>query len=176
MQLMQQLDIIAKQVNRSPRSVIGVILVITIFMFWVLDTAPVPGDPSQAGFIPENETVDALTDIGEKFQTEYPVVTLIKSSDIVTSSSFVDILNLQIAFTNESEDYEFSDDAKLISESLIDSRNKSNSIVSLPNLLAVVFNESSEDLDQLRDFYESKTDDEIKSALKGALNDANFQA
>ena len=127
---MKQLDVIAKQVNRSPLSVIGVILVITILMFWVLATAPAPGDPSQAGFIPENETVDALTDIGEKFQTEYPVVTLIKSRDIVTSSSFVDILNLQIAFTNESEDYKFSDDAKLISESLIDSGNKSNSIVS----------------------------------------------
>ena len=173
---MQQLDIIAKQVNRSPRSVMGAILVITVFMFWILATAPAPGDPSQAGFIPENETVDALTDIGEKFQTEYPVVTLIKSSDIVTSSSFVDILNLQIAFTNESEDYEFSDDAKLISESLIDSSNKSNSIVSLPNLLAVMFNESSEDLDQLRDFYVSKTDEEIKSALKSALNDANFSS
>ena len=122
---MEQLDILAKQVNRNPSVVIGAIMIVTAIMFTILVTAPEAGDPSQSGFIPENETVDALTDIGEKFQTEYPVVTLIKSTDIVTSSSFVDILNLQIAFTNESEDYEFSNDAKLISESLIDSRNRS---------------------------------------------------
>ena len=171
------LENISQQVNQNPWTVIGAILAVTFLMFGILATAPAPGDPSQAGFIPENETVDALTDIGEKFQTEYPVITLIRSDDVVTSSAFVDILNLQIAFTNESEDYQFHEDAKLISESLIDSETKTNSILALPNLLAAVqFNQSTSDLDELRDFYLAKSDDEIKTALKDALANENFSS
>ena len=152
------LEKIAEQVNQSPKSVIGAILAVTILMFGILFTAPEPGDPSQAGFIPENETVDALTDIGEKFQTEYPVITLIRADDVVTSSSFVDIIDLQIAFL---------DDEK-ISESLIDSETKTNSILALPNLLATQFNESTNNLTELKNFYQSKTDAEIKDALRDA--------
>ena len=152
------LEKIAEQVNQSPKSVIGAILAVTILMFGILFTAPEPGDPSQAGFIPENETVDALTDIGEKFQTEYPVITLIRADDVVTSSSFVDIIDLQIAFL---------DDEK-ISESLIDSETKTNSILALPNLLAAQFNESTNNLTELKNFYQSKTDAEIKDALRDA--------
>ena len=171
------LENISQQVNQNPWTVIGAILAVTFLMFGILATAPAPGDPSQAGFIPENETVDALTDIGEKFQTEYPVITLIRSDDVVTSSAFVDILNLQIAFTNESEDYQFHEDAKLISESLIDSETKTNSILALPNLLAAVqFNQSTSDLDELRNFYLAKSDDEIKTALKDALANENFSS
>ena len=61
------LENISQQVNRNPWAVIGAILAVTFLMFGILITAPAPGDPSQAGFIPENETLDALTDIGEKF-------------------------------------------------------------------------------------------------------------
>ena len=130
---MEQLDVLAKQVNRNPSVVIGAIMIVTAIMFTILVTAPEAGDPSQSGFIPENEVVDAMTDIGEKFSTEYSVVTLIKSDDVISSSTFVDILELQIAFT-EDED---------ISNSLTDQQTKANSIVSLPNSLASQFNVSS---------------------------------
>ena len=72
---MEQLDVLAKQVNRNPSIVIGAIMIVTAIMFTILVTAPEAGDPSQSGFIPENEVVDAMTDIGEKFSTEYSVVT-----------------------------------------------------------------------------------------------------
>ena len=137
---MEQLDVLAKQVNRNPSVVIGAILIVTAIMFTILVTAPEAGDPSQSGFIPENEVVDAMTDIGEKFSTEYSVVTLIKSDDVISSSTFVDILELQIAFT-EDED---------ISNSLTDQQTKANSIVSLPNSLALQFNASSANLSELK--------------------------
>ena len=177
------LENISQQVNRNPWAVIGAILAVTFLMFGILITAPAPGDPSQAGFIPENETVDALTDIGEKFQTEYPIVTLIRSEDVITSSAFVDIINLQIAFTNESENYEFHEDAKLISESLIDSETKTNSILALPNLLAVIhygdaidYNQSSSDLEAMRDFYKKESDEELKSQVRQVLANENLSS
>ena len=141
---------IAEKVNNNPKSVIFVILAVTIFMFGIMATSPAPGVPSQAGFIPDNEVVDAMTDIGEKFSTEYPVVTLIRNDDddILTSSVFVDIVELEIAFIGNEE----------ISKSLIDQETKSNSIVSLPNLLASQFNVSTDDLNLLKQLYENKTD------------------
>ena len=137
---MEQLNVLAKQVNRNPSVVIGAIIIVTAIMFTILATAPEAGDPSQSGFIPENEVVDAMTDIGEKFSTEYSVVTLIKSDDVISSSTFVDILELQIAFT-EDED---------ISKSLTDQQTKANSIISLPNSLASQFNASSANLSELK--------------------------
>ena len=141
---MQQLDSVAEQINRNPLTVIGAILIVTAIMFTVLATAPPAGDPSQSGFIPENEVVDAMTDIGEKFSTEYQVVTLIKSNDVISNSTFVDMLELEIAFVSDED----------ISDSLTDQQIKSNSIVSLPNLLASQFNVSSDNLSELKTFYE----------------------
>ena len=158
---MEQLDSVAKQINRNPFTVIGAILIVTAIMFTVLVTAPPAGDPSQSGFIPENEVVDAMTDIGEKFSTEYQVVTLIKSNDVISNSTFVEMLELEIAFTNDED----------ISNSLTDQQTKSNSIVSLPNLLASQFNVSSDNLSELKTFYEGKSDQEIKSALQSAMED-----
>ena len=158
---MEQLDSVAKQINRNPFTVIGAILIVTAIMFTVLVTAPPAGDPSQSGFIPENEVVDAMTDIGEKFSTEYQVVTLIKSNDVISNATFVDMLELEIAFTNDED----------ISNSLTDQQIKSNSIVSLPNLLASQFNVSSDNLSELKTFYEGKSNQEIKSALQSAMDD-----
>ena len=158
---MEQLDSVAKQINRNPFTVIGAIIIVTAIMFTVLVTAPPAGDPSQSGFIPENEVVDAMTDIGEKFSTEYQVVTLIKSNDVISNSTFVDMLELEIAFTNDKD----------ISNSLTDQQIKSNSIVSLPNLLASQFNVSSDNLSELKTFYEGKSNQEIKSALQSAMDD-----
>ena len=158
---MEQLDSVAKQINRNPFAVIGAIMIVTAIMFTVLVTAPPAGDPSQSGFIPENEVVDAMTDIGEKFSTEYQVVTLIKSNDVISNSTFVDMLELEIAFTNDED----------ISNSLTDQQIKSNSIVSLPNLLASQFNLSSDNLSELKTFYEGKSNQEIKSALQSAMDD-----
>ena len=61
---MEQLNVLAKQVNRNPSVVIGAIIIATAIMVTILFTAPEAGDPSQSGFIPENEVVDAMTDIG----------------------------------------------------------------------------------------------------------------
>ena len=158
---MEQLDSVAKQINRNPFTVIGAIIIVTAIMFTVLVTAPPAGDPSQSGFIPENEVVDAMTDIGEKFSTEYQVVTLIKSNDVISNTTFVDMLELEIAFTNDED----------ISNSLTDQQIKSNSIVSLPNLLASQFNVSSDNLSELKTFYEGKSNQEIKSALQSAMDD-----
>lgn len=157
---------IAEKVNNNPKSVIFVILAVTIFMFGIMATSPAPGVPSQAGFIPDNEVVDAMTDIGEKFSTEYPVVTLIRNDDddILTSSVFVDIVELEIAFIGDEE----------ISKSLIDQETKSNSIVSLPNLLASQFNVSTDDLNLLKQLYENKTDSEIKEAFSKAKENASI--
>jgi len=158
---MQQLNSVAEQINRNPWAVIGAIMAVTAIMFTVLATAPPAGDPSQSGFIPENEVVDAMTDIGEKFSTEYSVVTLIKSDDVISSSTFVDIIELEMAFTDDVD----------ISKSLTDQQTKTNSIISLPNSLASQFNISGENLSELKAFYETKTDEEIKSALQNAMDD-----
>lgn len=158
---MQQLESVAEKINQNPFAVIGAIIIITAIMLTVLVTAPPAGDPSQSGFIPENEVVDAMTDIGEKFSTEYKVVTLIKSDDVLSSSTFVDIIELEIAFTEDID----------VSNSLTDQQISTNSIVSLPNMLAPQFNISGENLSELKTLYEEKSDDEIKEALKNAMED-----
>ncbi|OIR21285.1 MAG: hypothetical protein BEU01_02990 [Marine Group III euryarchaeote CG-Epi4] len=163
---MQQLDSVAEQINRNPLTVIGAIMIVTAIMFTVLATAPPAGDPSQSGFIPENEVVDAMTDIGEKFSTEYQVVTLIKSNDVISNSTFVDMLELEIAFVSDED----------ISDSLTDQQTKSNSIVSLPNLLASQFNVSSDNLSELKTFYEGISNQEIKSAVQSAMEDPSISA
>ena len=68
---------LAKQVNRNPSLVIGAVMFVTAIMFTILITAPEAGDPSQSGFIPENEVVDAMTDIGEKFRLNIQLLHLL---------------------------------------------------------------------------------------------------
>ena len=161
---MEILHNVAGPVNRNPVKVVVAILAVTSLMLVVLINAPPAEDPSQAGFIPENEVVDALTDIGEKFQTEYPVVTLIKSDDVVTSSVFVEILDLEISFVNNEE----------ILGSLLNPENITNNIVSLPTLLAGQFDANESTLSELKELYEGKSDEQIKNALREAKNDENL--
>jgi len=71
------------------------------------------------------------------------------------------MVELQIAFTDDED----------ISKSLTDQQTKINSIVSLPNSLAINFNFTGDNLSELKSLYESKSDQEIKSALQDAIGD-----
>ena len=92
---------IAENVNKNPKTTIGIVLFITFLMIAQLALNPQDGTISQSSFLPDNEVISALNDIGDKFSTEYPVDTLIYSNknDILTSTVFVEILELEIAFT-----------------------------------------------------------------------------
>ena len=95
------LSTIAENVNKKPKTTIGIVLFITFLMIAQLALNPQDGTISQSSFLPDNEVISALNDIGDKFSTEYPVDTLIYSNnkDILTSAAFVEILELEIAFT-----------------------------------------------------------------------------
>ncbi len=95
---------IAENVNKNPKTTIGIVIFITFLMIAQLALNPQDGTISQSSFLPDNEALSALNDIGDKFSTEYPVDTLIysNSKDILTSAAFVEILELEIAFTENS--------------------------------------------------------------------------
>jgi len=151
---------IAENVNKNPKTTIGIVLFITFLMIAQLALNPQDGTISQSSFLPDNEVISALNDIGDKFSTEYPVDTLIysNSKDILTSAAFVEILELEIAFTENS----------LIANNSMNPQNPSNDIVAIPNYLAAFVGGDAANLAELKDIYSNKTDQEIKDAFSAA--------
>ena len=99
---------IGEAVNKKPLAIVVGVIVITILMVAQLALNPQDGTVSQSSFLPDNEAISALEDIGDKFVTEYPVDILVysKNNDILTSDAFVEILEIEIALI------EFSDTLK----------------------------------------------------------------
>jgi len=155
------LEKIAENVNKNPKITIGIVIFITFLMIAQLLLNPQDGTISQSSFLPDNEALSALNDIGDKFSTEYPVDTLIYSNknDILTSTVFVEILELEIAFT----------ESVLIANNSMNPLNPSNDIVALPNYLAPFVEGDAADLEGLKDIYSDKTDQEIKDAFNAAV-------
>ena len=83
---------IGEIVTKKPWETVIAVVVITILMVAQLALNPQDGTVSQSSFLPDNEVISALEDIGDKFSTEYPVDTLVysKDGDILTSDSFVE--------------------------------------------------------------------------------------
>ena len=154
------LENIAENVNKNPKTTVGVVLFITFLMIAQLALNPQDGTISQSSFLPDNEVISALNDIGDKFSTEYPVDTLIygNDGDVLTSKVFVEILEIEIAFTDNS----------LIANNSINPQNPSNDMVSLPNYLAPFVEGDASDLSALKNIYSNKTDREIKDAFNAA--------
>ena len=152
---------IAENVNKNPKATIGIVIFITFLMIAQLALNPQDGTISQSSFLPDNEALSALNDIGDKFSTEYPVDTLIYSNnnDILTSTAFVEILELEIAFT----------ESVLIANNSMNPQNPSNDIVALPNYLAPFVEGDATDLEGLKNIYSNKTDQEIKAAFNAAV-------
>ena len=154
------LENIAENVNKNPKTTVGVVLFITFLMIAQLALNPQDGTISQSSFLPDNEVISALNDIGDKFSTEYPVDTLIygNDGDVLTSKVFVEILEIEIAFTDNS----------LIANNSMNPQNPSNDMVSLPNYLAPFVEGDASDLSALKNIYSNKTDREIKDAFNAA--------
>ena len=154
------LENIAENVNKNPKATVGVVLFITFLMIAQLALNPQDGTISQSSFLPDNEVISALNDIGDKFSTEYPVDTLIygNDGDVLTSKVFVEILEIEIAFTDNS----------LIANNSMNPQNPSNDMVSLPNYLAPFVEGDASDLSALKNIYSNKTDREIKDAFNSA--------
>jgi len=151
---------IAENVNKNPKTTVGIVLFVTFLMIAQLALNPQDGTISQSSFLPDNEVISALNDIGDKFSTEYPVDTLIYSNDkdILTSRAFVEILEIEIAFTEN----------ELIANNSMNPQNPSNDIVSLPNYLAPFVGGDASNLPELKNIYSNKTDQEIKDAFNAA--------
>ena len=154
------LPTIAENVNKYPKTTIGIVLFITFLMIAQLALNPQDGTISQSSFLPDNEVISALNDIGDKFSTEYPVDTLIYSNnkDILTSAAFVEILELEIALTENN----------LIANNSMNPQNPSNDIVAIPNYLAPFVGGDATNLVELKNIYSNKTDQEIKDAFSTA--------
>ena len=136
------LENIAENVNKNPKTTVGVVLFITFLMIAQLALNPQDGTISQSSFLPDNEVISALNDIGDKFSTEYPVDTLIygNDGDVLTSKVFVEIIEIEIAFAENS----------LIANNSMNPQNPSNDMVSLPNYLAPFVEGDASDLSALK--------------------------
>nr|AIE92326.1 Patched family protein [uncultured marine group II/III euryarchaeote AD1000_21_F10] len=121
---------------------------------------PQDGTVSQSSFLPDNEVISAIEDIGDKFSTEYPVDTLVysKNDDILTSDAFVEILDIEIALIGN----------ELIANNSMTPSNPSTDIAAIPNYLAPFVEGDASDLQQLKGIYTNKTDQEIKDAFDTA--------
>ncbi|MDP7007795.1 MAG: MMPL family transporter, partial [Candidatus Poseidoniia archaeon] len=133
---------------------------ITILMVAQMVLNPQDGTVSQSSFLPDNEVISAIEDIGDKFSTEYPVDTLVysKNDDILTSDAFVEILEIEIALIEN----------ELIVNNSLTPTNPSTDIVAIPNYLAPFVEGDASDLQELKDIYANKTDQEIKDAFNSA--------
>ena len=151
---------IAEIVAKKPLAIVVGVIVITILMVAQMALNPQDGTVSQSSFLPDNEVISALEDIGDKFVTEYPVDTLVysKNNDILTSDAFVEILEIEIALIEN----------ELIANNSLTPSNPSTDIVAIPNYLAPFVEGDASDLQQLKDIYADKTDQEIKDAFNAA--------
>ena len=151
---------IGELVNKKPLSIVVGIIVITILMVAQMALNPQDGTVSQSSFLPDNEVISAIEDIGDKFSTEYPVDTLVysKNDDILTSDAFVEILDIEIALIEN----------ELIANNSMTPSNPSTDIAAIPNYLAPFVEGDASDLQQLKGIYANKTDQEIKDAFDTA--------
>jgi len=151
---------IGETVTKKPLAIVVGVIVITILMVAQMALNPQDGTVSQSSFLPDNEVISALEDIGDKFVTEYPVDILVysKNDDILTSDAFVEILEIEIALIEN----------ELIANNSLTPSNPSTDIVALPNYLAPFVEGDASDLPQLKDIYADKTDQEIKDAFNAA--------
>jgi len=151
---------IGEIVTKKPLAIVVGVIVITILMVAQMALNPQDGTVSQSSFLPDNEVISALEDIGDKFVTEYPVDILVysKNDDILTSDAFVEILEIEIALIEN----------ELITNNSLTPSNPSTDIVALPNYLAPFVEGDASDLPQLKDIYADKTDQEIKDAFNTA--------
>ena len=136
---------IAENVNKNPKTTVGIVLFVTFLMIAQLALNPQDGTISQSSFLPDNEVISALNDIGDKFSTEYPVDTLIYSNDkdILTSVAFVEILEIEIALISN----------ELIANNSMTPSNPSTDISAIPNYLAPFVGGDASDLEQLKEIY-----------------------
>ena len=151
---------IGETVTKKRLAIVVGVIVITILMVAQIALNPQDGTVSQSSFLPDNEVISALEDIGDKFSTEYPVDILVysKSEDILTSDAFVEILEIEIALIEND----------LISNNSLTPSNPSTDTVAIPNYLAPFVEGDASDLQQLKDIYADKTDQEIKDAFNAA--------
>ena len=151
---------IGETVTKKPLAIVVGVIVITILMVAQLALNPQDGTVSQSSFLPDNEAISALEDIGDKFVTEYPVDILVysKNNDILTSDAFVEILEIEIALIEN----------ELVANNSLTPSNPSTDIVAIPNYLAPFVEGDASDLPQLKDIYADKTDQEIKDAFNTA--------
>ena len=151
---------IGETVTKKPLAIVVGVIVITILMVAQIALNPQDGTVSQSSFLPDNEVISAIEDIGDKFSTEYPVDTLVysKNDDILTSDAFVEILEIEIALIEN----------ELIVNNSLTPTNPSTDIVAIPNYLAPFVEGDASDLQELKDIYANKTDQEIKDAFNSA--------
>ena len=151
------LNLISEQVTRKPLQVVISIVFITFLMIAQLALNPQDGTISQSSFLPDNEVISAINDIGDKFSTEYPVDTLVytNENDVLASNVFVEIIEIEIALINN----------ELISNNSMDPNNPSSNIVSIPNYLAPFVEGDASDLESLKSIYANKTNQDIKDAF-----------
>ncbi|MCH2421463.1 MAG: MMPL family transporter, partial [Candidatus Poseidoniia archaeon] len=151
---------IGEIVTKKPLAIVVGVIVITILMVAQMALNPQDGTVSQSSFLPDNEVISALEDIGDKFVTEYPVDILVysKNDDILTSDAFVEILEIEIALIEN----------ELITNNSLTPSNPSTDLVAIPNYLAPFVEGDASDLQQLKDIYADKTDQEIKDAFNAA--------
>ena len=131
---------IAENVNKNPKTTVGIVLFVTFLMIAQLALNPQDGTISQSSFLPDNEVISALNDIGDKFSTEYPVDTLIYSNDkdILTSAAFVEILEIEIALISN----------ELIANNSMTPANPSTDISAIPNYLSTFVGADASDMEQ----------------------------
>ena len=151
---------IGETVTKKPLAIVVGVIVITILMVAQIALNPQDGTVSQSSFLPDNEVISALEDIGDKFSTEYPVDILVysKNDDILTSDAFVEILEIEIALIEND----------LVANNSLTPSNPSTDTVAIPNYLAPFVEGDASDLQQLKDIYADKTDQEIKDAFNAA--------
>jgi len=151
---------IGETVTKKPLAIVVGVVVITILMLAQIALNPQDGTVSQSSFLPDNEVISALEDIGDKFSTEYPVDILVysKNDDILTSDAFVEILEIEIALIEND----------LVANNSLTPSNPSTDTVAIPNYLAPFVEGDASDLQQLKDIYADKTDQEIKDAFNAA--------
>ncbi len=151
---------IGETVTKKPLAIVVGVIIITILMVAQIALNPQDGTVSQSSFLPDNEVISALEDIGDKFSTEYPVDILVysKNDDILTSDAFVEILEIEIALIEND----------LVANNSLTPSNPSTDTVAIPNYLAPFVEGDASDLQQLKDIYADKTDQEIKDAFNAA--------
>ena len=155
------LQSLSDAVNRRPRMIVALVVVLTIVMMGFSYAKPQDPEFDDSGFMPDHEVIVAQEDISDRFSSASNVPVLLHAQtpavarNVATSDAMVELLELEWMLANDT----------IINGNLTVPFAPAYSFVSLPHLLAPLVDPNATDFAQLIALYRGLDYQELQQLL-----------